>query len=137
MRSLFLKIFLWFWATAIATGIALILSFILQRGGVPDRWHAALSQAAGIYGRAAVEEMERGGPPAVTAYLEDLSRTARTQACLFDQNGTHISGARCGSFGSLVKRAASSSGHSAFDIRYGLVRVALQISSNNGPTYVF
>ena len=137
MRSLFLKIFFWFWGTAIVTGIALILSFVLQRGGVPDRWHAALKDAAGIYGRAAVGEMERGGPSAVTAYLDDLSRTAHTQACLFYQNGTSVAGDRCDSFRSLIERAADSSGHSAFDIRYGLVRVALQLPSRNGPPYVF
>ena len=137
MRSLFLKIFFWFWGTAILTGIALILSFVLQRGGVPDRWHAALKDAAGIYGRAAVGEMERGGPSAVAAYLEDLSRTAHTQACLFYQNGTSVAGDRCDSFRSLIERIADSSGHSAFDIRYGLVRVALQVSSRNGPPYVF
>ncbi len=137
MRSLFLKIFFWFWGTAIVTGIALILSFVLQRGGVPDRWHAALKDAAGIYGRAAVGEMERSGPSAVTAYLDDLSRTAHTQACLFYQNGTSVAGDRCDSFRSLIERAADSSGHSAFDIRYGLVRVALQVPSRNGPPYVF
>jgi hypothetical protein len=31
MSSLFLKIFLWFWATVIATGIALVLTFISSR----------------------------------------------------------------------------------------------------------
>lgn len=137
MRSLFLKFFLWFWATAIVTGIALILSFVLQRGGVPDRWHVALSQAAGIYGRAAVGEMDRAGAAAVSAYLKDLSRNAHTQACLFDQNGTEVAGESCNSFRSLVKRATNSSGRSAFDIRYGLVRVAVQVSSRKGAIYVF
>jgi two-component system, OmpR family, sensor histidine kinase CpxA len=137
MRSLFLKIFLWFWATAIVTGIALILSFVLQHGGIPERWHAALSQAAGIYGKAAVGEIERGGRPAVTAYLDDLARSAHTQACLFEKNGEAIAGAKCDSFRLLLKRAEQSSTHSAFDIRYGLVRVALQVSGKDGATYVF
>src|SRR5215469_1108049 len=137
MRSLFLKIFLCFWATAIVTGIALILSFVLQPGGIPDRWHFGLSEAAGIYGKAAVGEMERGGRPAVTAYLDDLARNAHTEACLFGQNGIAISGARCDSFRSLLKRAADSSRHSAFDIRYGLVRVALQVEGKDGAIYVF
>lgn len=137
MRSLFLKIFLWFWAAAIVTGIALILSFVLQRGGIPERWHAALSEAAGIYGKAAVGEMEHGGRPALTTYLSDLGRSAHTQACLFDQNGTAIAGAKCDSFRSLLKRADESSRHSAFDIRYGLVRVALHVSGRDGATYIF
>ncbi len=137
MRSLFLKIFLWFWATAIVTGLALILSFVLQRGGIPDRWHAALSEAAGIYGKAAVGEMERGGQPAIAAYLDDLARSAHTQACLFDQNGTVIAGAKCASFRSLIRRTADAPRHSAFDIRYGLVRVALHVSGRNGDIYTF
>ena len=137
MRSLFLKIFLWFWATAIVTGLALILSFVLQRGGIPDRWHAALSEAAAIYGRAAVGELERGGQPAIATYLDDLERNAHTHACLFDQNGTEIAGTTCGSFRSLVERATRSSAHSSFDLRYGLVRVALQVIGKDRITYVF
>ena len=137
MRSLFLKIFLAFWATAILTGVALILSFVLQPGGVPARWHVALSEAARIYGRAAVSEMERGGATAVSDYLEDLSRSAHTQACLFSQNGTKVAGVRCDTFHSLMRRAVASSAGSAFDIRYGLVRVALQVPGRNGDSYIF
>lgn len=137
MRSLFLKIFLWFWATATLTGFALIVSFVLQPGGVPARWHIALSEAARIYGRAAAGEMSRGGSAAAGEYLEDLSRNAHTQACLFDAGGAAIAGTRCGTFQSLVRRAANSSSHSAFDLRYGLVRVALQVSSGNGASYLF
>jgi hypothetical protein len=39
MQSLFLKIFFWFWATAIVTGIALVITFILGPGSVPSWWH--------------------------------------------------------------------------------------------------
>ncbi|MFL6437358.1 MAG: ATP-binding protein [Terriglobales bacterium] len=137
MRSLFLKIFLWFWATAILTGVALILTFVLQPGGVPARWHMALSETARMYGRAAVGEMEHGGTAAVADYLQDLSRSAHTQACLFDQNGTAVAGSACDTFLPLVRRAAATSTASAFGIRYGLVRVALQVAGKKGATYIF
>src|SRR5947209_4574428 len=137
MRSLFLKIFLWFWATAILTAVALILTFVLQPGGVPARWHMALSETARMYGRAAVGEMERGGTVAVADYLQDLSRSAHTRACLFDQNGTEISGNACDTFPPLVRRATANPTGSAFGIRYGLVRVALQMSGRNGASYIF
>jgi hypothetical protein len=126
MHSLFLKIFLWFWATAILTAVALILTFVLQPGGVPARWHMALSETARMYGRAAVGEMERGGTAAVADYLQDLSRSAHTRACLFDQNGTKVAGDACDTFSPLVRRATANVTGSAFGIRYGLVRVALQ-----------
>ena len=136
MRSLFLKIFFWFWATAILTGFALILSFFLQPGGVPARWHMALTETARMYGKAAVREFELGGLTALSPYLQDLSRSAHTQACLFDQNGIEIAGGRCDSFRLLVGRARATPFDSAFGIRYGLVRVALQVPGKNG-WYIF
>jgi len=136
MRSLFLKIFFWFWATAILTGIALILSFFFQRGGVPARWHMALTETARMYGRAAVRELEFGGSTAVEEYLEDLSRSAHMQACLFSQNGAEIAGSTCETFGPLVDRARITPADSAFGIRYGLVRVAVQIPAKSS-SYIF
>jgi two-component system, OmpR family, sensor histidine kinase CpxA len=41
MRSLFLKIFLSFWGTVIATAIALALTFRLGPSATPARWHLA------------------------------------------------------------------------------------------------
>jgi two-component system sensor histidine kinase CpxA len=90
-----MKIFLWFWATVVLTGIALDLSFVLQPGGVPSRWHAALAETTSVYGRTAVAEMERGGPEAAAAYLEELQKNANTAACLFNQDRTEIAGDAC------------------------------------------
>jgi signal transduction histidine kinase len=41
MRSLFLKIFLWFWGTVIGTAITLALTFRLGPAAPPTRWHVA------------------------------------------------------------------------------------------------
>jgi len=41
MRSLFLKIFLWFWATVIGTAVTLALTFRLGPDATPARWHIA------------------------------------------------------------------------------------------------
>jgi two-component system sensor histidine kinase CpxA len=136
MRNLFLKIFLSFWATAFLTGIALILSFFLQPGGVPARWHSALSETARMYGRAAVRGLEVGGYKAAAGYLGDLSQNAHTQACLFNRDGTEIAGNTCETFRPLVNRAIRTPRDSVFGIRYGLVRVALQIPGKNG-LYIF
>lgn len=136
MRSLFLKIFLWFWITAILTGIALVLMWVLQPGGVPSRWHAALSETARVYGNAAVGEMERGGPAAAAAYLDDLHRNALTNACLFDEQGREIAGHECASFASLVTRAATSPS-AAFGMWWGIARVSLQMQGKSGRRYIF
>jgi two-component system sensor histidine kinase CpxA len=136
MRSLFLKIFLWFWATVVLTGIALILSFVLQPGGVPSRWHAALGETASVYGRATVAELERGGPEAAATYLEELQRNAHTSACLFDREGAEIAGHACASFNRLVNAAAESNAP-AFAMRHGIVRVGVRLQGKSGTPYLF
>ncbi len=55
MRSLFLKIFLWFWITVIATGIALVATWIiLQPKNVLSQLQAVLADAAWASGTATV-----------------------------------------------------------------------------------
>lgn len=136
MRSLFLKIFFWFWLTAILTGIALVLSFVLQPGGIPDRWHAALTQTAFVYGQAAAGEFERGGRDAAAGYLDELFSNARTSACLYGGDGREIAGHSCLSFDSLVRRAMKSEA-SVFGMRYGIVRIALPVRTASGGVFIF
>jgi signal transduction histidine kinase len=136
MRSLFLKIFLWFWATVIATGIALILTFILEPRGVPSRWHATLQDAARYSGAIAVEEAERGGAPAASAYIERFERETRLRACLFDSAGGLIAGSDCASFQNMTSHVTVSN-PSAFSMRYGIARVALALQGSSGRDYIF
>jgi two-component system, OmpR family, sensor histidine kinase CpxA len=136
MRSLFLKIFLWFWATVIVTGIALILTFVLEPGSVPSRWHATLLDTARYSGAIAVEEVERGGAPAASAYIERIERETRLRACLFDSTGGLIAGSDCGSFQSMISHVTAST-PSAFSMRYGIARVALALQGSSGREYIF
>jgi hypothetical protein len=54
MPGLFVKIFIWFWATVVLTCLSLVLAFALQPHGVPSRWHSSLEDATKYYGTAAV-----------------------------------------------------------------------------------
>src|SRR5258708_1036556 len=83
VHSLFLKIFLWFWATVILTGIALILTFIFEPHSVPSQWESTLRGTAAFTGAMAVESVERGGKPAASEYLERVEIETRLRACLF------------------------------------------------------
>jgi two-component system sensor histidine kinase CpxA len=135
MRSLFLKIFLWFWATVILTGIAFVVTFILQPGGVPAQWHAGMSATARMYGNIAVEEADQGGPAAAEAYLSDIHRQAKLHACLYGQDGTLFAGDGCSTFVTLVQRARRAD-NPQFDTRYGLVRAALRLKGRD-TSYIF
>src|SRR5215472_9622738 len=95
IRSLFLKIFVWFWATVIVTGIALVITFIFGPGSVPSRWHSSLTDTARSSGMIALAEFERGGVPAASSYIENLERDTHLRACLLDVNGNPVAGRGC------------------------------------------
>jgi two-component system sensor histidine kinase CpxA len=136
MRSLFLKIFFWFWATLIATGVALILTFILEPRSVPSRWHATLTDTARYSGTIAVETAEREGIGSTSAYLERIAHQTHMGACLFDSEGRVIAGTDCQDFLSMTSHVTASK-TSDFSMKYGIARVALLLTGQNGRDYIF
>ena len=136
MQSLFLKIFFWFWATAFATGIAVVITFILGPGGVPSRWHSSLTDTARSSGMIALAELERGGVPAASSYIESLERDTQLRACLFDLNGKPVAGRGCETFADMLSHVATSRSPE-FAVRYGLVRVAQILPGSGGHDYIF
>ncbi len=136
VHSLFLKIFLWFWATVIATGIALILTFILVPRSTPSQWHTALVESARNPGLVAVELAERDGIPTASAYIERMERDTHLQSCLFDLSGVAIAGDYCESFKDLTTRATISRAPE-FRLRYGIARIALVVKGRSGRQYIY
>ncbi|HYK37490.1 HAMP domain-containing sensor histidine kinase [Alloacidobacterium sp.] len=135
-RSLFLKIFLWFWATVIATGMALVITFIFQPGNVPSQWHATLMDIARYSATTAVDQFEAQGAPAASAYIGHLEQNSHLLACLFDSSGAVISGTNCKTFADIIPRVAAAD-NSAFSMKYGLARVALRVQGKNGQTFIY
>ena len=136
LRSLLLKIFLWFWVTVIVTGIALVLTFLLEPRGVPAQWHASLAESARYSGTIAVETLEHNGPAAASAYLAQLEHDSYLRACLFDLSGNVIAGGNCESFRSMTAKVTNSN-NSNFSVKFGLARVALVMKGNRGQNYIF
>lgn len=136
VRSLFLKIFLWFWATAIVTAVALVLAFVLGPQSVPALWYTTLTETARYTGQTAIERVEAGGPAACSAYLERRQDQSGLRACLFDSLGHRISGRQCEAFLGMILHVTPSR-TSYFDVRYGLARVALKLNGAGGYVYTF
>ncbi len=147
LHSLFFKIFLWFWATVIATGIALVLTFILVPRSAPLQWHSALLKIARESGSIAVEVAERDGIAAAPAYVERMERETGMRACLFDLAGMAIAGNNCESFESMASHVAISRAPQ-FGMRYGIARIALLVKGRSheyiyatelpeGPRFLF
>ena len=136
IRSLFLKIFLWFWTTVIATGIALILTFILEPRSVPSRWHDTLTTNARYSGTIAVELAERDGAPAAAAYLDRIERETHLNACPFDMACGVIAGGNCDSLQTMGAHVAKTK-DSDYGIRFGMARIALALRGSSGQEFVF
>lgn len=136
MRSLFLKIFFWFWATVVLTGAALILTFIVEPRSVPSRWHGTLTNTARYSGTIAVETAEREGIGSTSAYLERLEHETHMTACLFDSAGKVIAGTRCQDFLNMASHVTALK-TSDFSMKYGITRVALMLTGQSGRGYIF
>jgi two-component system sensor histidine kinase CpxA len=136
MRSLYFRIFFWFWATVVATGVALILTFIVEPRSVPSRWHETLTETARYSGTVAVETAERDGIDSASAYLNRLSHETHITACLFDAAGNPLAGTDCQSFLAMTSHVTASK-TSEFSMRYGIARVALTLAGQSGRNYIF
>jgi len=124
IQSLFLKIFFWFWATAIVTGIALVITFIFGPGRVPSRWHSTLTDTARFSGLIVLAKLEQGGVPTASSSIESFEHDTQLRACLFELSGNPVAGKSCETFADMRSRA-SISRSTQFGVKYGLVRVAL------------
>jgi len=135
-HSLFLKIFLSFWTTVIVTGIALVVTFLLQPGRLSSRWHDGLTNAARYSGAVAVEEAELHGLPAASLYMQQMGTNTHTHACLFDEAGNAVVGDDCELFASNISRVLSTKTGSIF-VRDGIARVAMLVKSSGGKQYIY
>ena len=135
-QSLFFKIFLWFWATAIATSISLILTFVFGPGSVPKKWHSTLIETARSSGMVTIAEFDKGGTSAASDYLERFERDTELRACLFTEDGAVAAGTGCETFSDSVHRVALTP-KPDLGLRYGVARAALPLPGPGGATFIF
>ena len=137
MRSLFLKIFLWFWITVIATGIALVATWIiLQPKNALSQLQTILADAAWASGTATVDELEQHGTSAASVYMQQFSQKSHLKTCLFDITGKAISGSDCSVLNDVVS-PASISGEPVFSSRRGVARVFVKVQGTSGRQYIY
>ncbi len=92
MRSLFLKVFLWFWLAMALVVLALVLTTELTRpneafprDSLIDKYTAFIAQDAAL-------AYERQGRAGLASYLENLERQTNVRPRLFDEKGEELSG---------------------------------------------
>jgi two-component system sensor histidine kinase CpxA len=135
-RSLFLKILLWFWATIVLTAFSIVLTLILQPGGVSSQWHDALTNTVKYAGATAVQEFEHSGAQEASDYLLERARITHLQACLLHLDGSVILGSGCGRFAAAA-HSAGISGKPELNLQHGLATVAVTVRGENGAQYIY
>jgi two-component system sensor histidine kinase CpxA len=136
VHSLFLKIFLWFWATVIVTAISMVVGFAILSGNGVSQSHAIQTETARQSGAMAVEEVELHGPEAASAYFAKLEDQTHLQACLFGASGNVIAGSNCVGFAGMIPRLTAAH-TSEVSWRHGSTRIAVRLPGNNGAAYVY
>jgi two-component system sensor histidine kinase CpxA len=138
IQSLFLKIFLWFWATVIVTGIALVVTWILlQPKNAPSELQTILADTAWVSGTATVDELEQHGLAAASADMEKSRQKTQLKSCLFDTSGAVISGRDCAIFDDIAPQIAASD-RSVLNVKHGFgARIAVKVQGKSGRQYIY
>src|SRR5215470_1320094 len=93
MRSLFLKIFLWFWLTVILVGLTLVITALITRSNSQadaEGWKASVSFAVTGEANRAVGIYEREGMAALRKHFEVMQKTRFISFYLLDELGKEI-----------------------------------------------
>ena len=92
MRSLFIKIFLWFGvAMVIANMAAFVAGVLIQRSSQRPRFNP-FSSSFGILAQTAVETLETQNTQALKAYFDRVENASRVRAAIFNERGEEVSG---------------------------------------------
>ena len=93
MRSLFFKIFLWFWAAMALVGAALYLAVTsISPDPLPQAWREEAGNALAVHAATARDIYERDGDKALASYFLRLRHEAHIGAWLLDKDGNLLAG---------------------------------------------
>jgi signal transduction histidine kinase len=92
MRSLFLKIFLWFWITLLLVIFAVALAITLQPDTVSARWRSMVADSLSLYGSYAAQAAEQQGPDAAKRIFDRLHSHTNVNVFLLDTSLTPVAG---------------------------------------------
>ncbi|HXQ70215.1 MAG TPA: ATP-binding protein [Pyrinomonadaceae bacterium] len=135
-RSLYLKIFIWFWVAMIIINVATFAIFALTRPTPIRRSWRDLTQV-GPNAQRAAEIYEQSGAAALTSALQQTEKSSGVSATFFDENGKELSGrpAPPGA-GELIERAVESR-EIEFNFAGRDTLVARPVVSSQGQRYMY
>ena len=135
-RSLYLKIFIWFWVAMIIINVATFAIFALTRPTPVRRSWRDLTQV-GPNAQRAAEIYEQSGAAALTSALQATEKSSGVSATFFDENGKELSGRTAPpGTGELIERAIESR-EIEFNFAGRDTLVARPVVSSTGQRYMY
>jgi signal transduction histidine kinase len=135
-RSLYLKIFLWFWVAMIIINVALFAAFALTRPTPTGRSWRDLTQV-GPNAQKAGEIYEQSGATALAAALHATEKSSGVSATFFDESGKELSGRTVPAGAEELIGKAAQSREIEFNFAGRNTLVARPIVSARGGRYTY
>src|SRR5262245_47323982 len=135
-RSLFLKIFFWFWLAMILINVALFAAVAITRPTPTGRSWRDLAQV-GPNAMKAAEVFEQRGPAALAAALQETEKTSGVTATFFDDSGHELSGREIQPGATEIIEKAAQSNEIEFNFAGRNTLVARPVISPKGQRYTY
>src|SRR5215210_7450709 len=135
-RSLYLKIFIWFWLAMIIINVVLFAAFALTRPTPTRRSWRDLAQT-GPNAQKAAEIYEQSGPAGLTAALQSTEKASGVGATFFDESGKELSGRNIPPGAQELSAKAAESRDIEFNFEMQNTLVARPVVSAKGQLYIY
>ncbi|HEV2827994.1 MAG TPA: ATP-binding protein [Pyrinomonadaceae bacterium] len=137
LRSLFLKIFLWFGLVMLTVIFGTFLvGELLRPERSEQRTRRPLEPILNIYGKDAAEEYERGGQTSLNNYLDNAQRQSNLRLFIFDNQMRELLGRRIPADAPDVARKVFETRLPEFSNRDGSPLLARPVRADSGTQYV-
>jgi len=134
MRSIFVKIFLWFWLTMVLIALAFVFVWNLENDASPSR-QSLTADAVAMYASTAAQSFESSGPQATQQLLQNLRQSSGVRASLLNEDLEPLIG-ELNSQDAALARSAKSTGQTQFLTRGNFAEAAALVQSSSGRKYV-
>ncbi|MFL6228047.1 MAG: hypothetical protein ACJ741_04650, partial [Pyrinomonadaceae bacterium] len=137
MRSLFLKVFLWFWLAMVLVIAALALASFATRPQREPRPPQFVEGIMTAYARSAIETYERDGSAALDSFERHMEHEVNVRARLFDSAGAELSGGDVTPDEQELASRVAQTGDGATKMSGGRVIEARPEHARDGGSYAF
>jgi two-component system, OmpR family, sensor histidine kinase CpxA len=136
VRSVFVKILLWFWTSLVLVALALELAITATSTPVEVRVARFSDSVLSDHTREAVTILDRDGAGGAAAFLADLERRTRIHALLLDRDGREVTGRAVPPKALAVAVRALDSGQTEIDADGQTAVKARAVTMSDGRRYV-